>query len=58
MFISASIEHDGIPFPVKRNSARRPNAELREALEDVRLRKNLHGPFVTAEEAVRSMLED
>ena len=35
-----------------------PNAELLEAMEDVRLGRNLYGPFATAEEAVRSMLED
>jgi DNA-damage-inducible protein J len=57
MFISASLEYGGIPFPVKRADARKPNAELREAMEDVRLRRNLHGPFATAEGAVRSMLE-
>jgi hypothetical protein len=37
---------------------RKPNAELREAMEDVRLNRSLHGPFATAEDAVRSMLED
>jgi DNA-damage-inducible protein J len=58
MFISASLEYDGIPFPVKRIDAKRPNEELREAMEDVRLHRNLHGPFVTAEEAVRSMLKE
>jgi DNA-damage-inducible protein J len=58
MFISAALEHDGIPFEVKRVSERKPNAELREAMEDIRLGRNLFGPFDTAEEAVRSMLED
>jgi DNA-damage-inducible protein J len=58
MFISASLEYNGIPFPVKRANAKKPNAELREAMEDVRLHRNLHGPFTTAEEAVRSMLEE
>jgi len=37
---------------------RKPNAELREAMEDVQLRRNLHGPFATAKDAVHSMLED
>ena len=58
MFLSASIEESGIPFPVKRVRERIPGAELREAMEDVRLGRNLHGPFTTAEEAVRSMLDD
>jgi DNA-damage-inducible protein J len=58
MFIPASIEYDGIPFPIKRVNRKRPNAELREAMEDVRLHRNLHGPFATAEEAIQSMLEE
>ena len=58
IFLSASIEEDGIPFPVKRVREKIPGAELREAMEDVRLGRNLHGPFTTAKEAVRSMLED
>ena len=32
--------------------------DLKEAINDSRNRKNLHGPFDTAEEAVKSMLED
>ena len=56
IFIAAALEHDGIPFAVKR-SEQKPNAELREAMEDIRLNRNLHGPFKTAEDAVRSMLE-
>jgi hypothetical protein len=35
----------------------KPNAELREAMEDFRLWRNLHGPFATVEEAMCSMLE-
>lgn len=31
--------------------------DLIEAINDTRKRKNLHGPFKTAEEAVESMLE-
>ena len=58
MFISAALEYDGIPFAVKRAAERKPNAELFEAMEDIRLGRNLYGPFATAEEAVRSMLVD
>jgi len=58
MFLSAALEHDGIPFAVKRAGERKPNAELREAMEDIRLNRNLHGPYKTAEEAVRAMLEE
>ena len=56
MFISAALEHDGIPFSIRRE--RKPGAELREAMEDARLRRNLHGPYATAEEAMCSMLEE
>ena len=58
MFIIAALENDGIPFAVKRISDRKPNADLREAMEDVRLGRHLNGPFRTAEEAVRSLLEE
>jgi hypothetical protein len=36
----------------------KPNAEHREAMEDIRLQRNLHGPFATVEEAICFMLED
>jgi DNA-damage-inducible protein J len=55
MFFNAALDYDGIPFAVKH---RKPKSELLEAIEDTRLRRNLTGPFATAEEAVRSMLED
>jgi DNA-damage-inducible protein J len=55
MFLSAALSHNGIPFPVKLEDTRKPSAELREALEDARLGRNLHGPFLTAEEAVNSI---
>ena len=58
IFLNASLEHNGIPFVVRHDHERKPNAELYEAMEDARLRRNLHGPFATAEEAVHSMLED
>ena len=32
--------------------------DLMEAVYDIRLNRNLHGPFETAEDAVKSMLED
>ena len=58
IFIAAALERGGLPFAVKRIKEKRPNAQLMEAIEDVRLRRNLYGPFQTAEEAVRSMIED
>ncbi|MCL2845909.1 MAG: DUF2281 domain-containing protein [Chitinivibrionia bacterium] len=36
----------------------RPSAELMEAINDVENNRNIIGPFATAEDAVRSMLED
>ena len=54
IFLMASLENDGLPFAVKHHT---PKADLMEAIEDTRLRRNLHGPFRTAEEAVASMLE-
>jgi len=55
IFLSAAIEKDGIPFAVER---RKPNADLIEAIQDTRNRRNLHGPYKTAEEAVAAMLDD
>jgi DNA-damage-inducible protein J len=55
MFIMASIENNGLPFAVRRRNL---SNDLAEAVEDTRLRKNLHGPYKTAEEAVASMLSD
>ena len=55
IFLMASLENDGLPFPVKRHVVK---ADLLEAVMDTRLRRNLHGPFKTAEEAVASMLEE
>lgn len=55
IFLMKALEHNGIPFAV---SHRVPTLELMEAIRDTRERRNLHGPFKTAEEAVASMLED
>ena len=55
MFLSASLANDGIPFAIKHKE---PNADLMEAIIDSRKNRNLHGPYKTAEEAVKAMLED
>jgi DNA-damage-inducible protein J len=55
MFLSAALANEGIPFPIKH---REPKADLLEAITDTRKRRNLHGPYKTAEEAVAAMLED
>ena len=54
MFLMTSLDNDGLPFSVKRRTAR---PDLQEAIEDTRRRRNLHGPFPTAEAAVAAMLE-
>ena len=58
IFLAAALENDGLPFLVKHIKERKPNAELYEAMKDVRLRRNLVGPFDTVDEAMKAMLED
>ncbi|MCL2044949.1 MAG: type II toxin-antitoxin system RelB/DinJ family antitoxin [Oscillospiraceae bacterium] len=58
IFLSAALEHNGIPFEIKLYRDRKPNTELQEAMDDIRLNRNIYGPFASAEEAVSSMLED
>ena len=53
IFLNAAIEHAGIPFSVQHKTD-----SLAEAIYDSRYRRNLHGPFDSAEAAVVSMLED
>ena len=55
IFLNASIENEGIPFSVQHKGI--PNS-LKEAVNDTRIRRNLHGPYDNAEDAVASMLED
>ena len=55
IFFKASLARNGIPFAVK--YYKMPE-DLEEAIRDVRMKKNLYGPFNTAEEAIASMLED
>jgi len=55
MFFTASLAKDGLPFQAKRP---RIKPDLLEAMEDVRLGRNLHGPYDTVEEAMAAMLED
>jgi len=58
IFLAAAINNNGIPFPITRSRNRKPNTELREAMEDIRMGRNLYGPYTSGDEAVRSMLED
>jgi DNA-damage-inducible protein J len=54
MFLTASLQENGIPFALKR----RFNAETLQAMEDVRLRRNLHGPYDTVQEAMEALESD
>ena len=55
IFLNAAVEYEGIPFSISHHI---PNDSLKQAIEDTRNRRNLYGPFDTAEEAIASMLED
>jgi len=55
MFLSASIDSNGLPFEVR---LRQPNIELSEAMDDSRRRRNLHGPYETVDAAMAALLEN
>ena len=55
IFLNASLEHNGLPFPVVHKS--KYNESL-SAIQDARLHRNLNGPYNSAKEAVLAMLED
>ena len=55
IFLKSCMARNGIPFGVQQYKM--PD-DLAEAIRDVRMGKNLYGPFDTVEEAVASMLED
>ena len=55
MFLTAAQAYRGFPFPINQRPL---SSETAAALEDARLGKNLHGPYATAEDAMKAMLED
>lgn len=55
IFLTAALEHNGLPFEVKHNSL---SKEMQQAIYDSRNRMNLYGPYDNAEDAVNAMLED
>ena len=55
IFLNASLEHNGLPFPVVR---KKQYNESLSAIQDARLHRNLNGPYNSAKEAVLAMLED
>ena len=62
MFFKAALEQEGFPFAVQRRRETddfdnlRP--EYKQAIEDTRLRRDLIGPFATANEAFARWLGD
>jgi len=55
IFLNAAIENAGIPFSVQHKII---PYQLQEAVYDSRFRRDLNGPFDSAEDAVASMQED
>ena len=55
IFLTSAQNYNGFPFPINRPPL---SAESAEAFEDARLHRNLYGPYATAEDAVKAMLED
>ena len=53
IFLTIAIETGGIPFDV-----RRPNHSLKQAMEDVLMKKNLTGPYNSGRDAIDAMLKD
>lgn len=51
VFFHKSIISRGMPFDLREDF----NAQTIEAMEDVRHRRNLHGPYKTAKEAIKAM---
>lgn len=55
IFLTAALEHGGLPFEVKHLPF---SQEMSQAIYESRNRVNLNGPYDTAQEAVNAMLED
>jgi DNA-damage-inducible protein J len=55
MFFMAALNERGLPFAAKRP---RYNAEVMQAIDDARRGRNLSGPYLTTEDAVKAMAED
>lgn len=53
IFLRQAVRENRIPFEITREPY-----SLEQAIYDSRTRINLHGPYSSAEEAVKSMLED
>ncbi len=53
IFLIKAIQVGGFPFEVTN-----PNRSLQQAMDDVINKKNLHGPYKTAKDAIDAMLND
>lgn len=51
IFLRQAVRSNGIPFEMRLDT---PNAETLVAMEDVRLGRNLHGPF----SSVKALMKD
>jgi DNA-damage-inducible protein J len=51
VFLRQTVRRNGIPFEMRLET---PNAETLAAMEDVRLRRNMRGPF----NSVKELMED
>lgn len=55
IFLTAALENNGLPFEVKHRAL---SKEMQQAVYDSRNNVSLCGPYDTAEDAVKAMLED
>lgn len=55
VFLRQTVRSNGIPFELRLDT---PNAETVAAMEDVRLRRNLKGPFSNVKELMEDLNAD
>ena len=55
VFLRQTVRSNGIPFDMRLDI---PNAETVAAIEDVRLGRNLHGPFSSVDELMENLNAD
>ncbi len=55
IFLTSAVEHNGIPFKIRHIQS---DYSLDTAISDTLNKSHLHGPFDSAADAVKSMLED
>ncbi len=55
VYLRQTVRSNGIPFDMRLDI---PNAETVAAIEDVRLGRNLHGPFSSVDELMENLNAD